>query len=83
MAGAALHILDILLATMDLSIAHDLEAGVAIDAVQCIFTTRELGDGLVIIVQAIDGLVGARVELDIAKAVIAPVMAGITLRVGN
>jgi hypothetical protein len=83
MTGAAAHILDVLLAAVDLTIAHDLKASVTVGAVQRIFAAGELSNGLVVIMQAVEGLIGARVELDVAQAVIAAVMTGITLRVGN
>jgi len=53
----------------------------AIDAVQGPFATRELSDRLVVIMQSVGGLIGAWVELHIAQAVIAAIMAGIALRV--
>ncbi len=82
-AGAAAHVLDLLLIVVDVTIPHGLLAGVAIGAVQGVLAAGELGDRLVVIVQAVGGLILAGVKLHIRQAVITAVMACIALCVGH
>ena len=62
MAGFALDVLDLLFIAIQTSIPHYLGAGMAVDAVECIFAFCELGNGLVVIVQAVGGSILARLE---------------------
>ena len=55
----------------------------AVHAVQGPFTTGELGDRLVVIVQAVGRVVRSRLELHAAQVVVAAVVAGVALRVGH
>ena len=55
----------------------------AVNVIQCVFAGRKLGDWLVVILQAIRGLVGAGHKRHRAQVIIAAVMTGIALRVGN
>ena len=55
----------------------------AVDAVQGPLTARKLGNRLVVIMQPVGGLVGARLEVHVPQIVIAPVVAGIALGVGD
>ncbi len=56
-AGLASDVLDVFLVRMNISITHCFGAGVAVDAVQGVFAFRELGNGLIVIMQAISRLV--------------------------
>src|SRR3990170_1466934 len=53
----------------------------AIHAIQCPLATHELGDGLVIIVQAVNRLVSTRVELHLAQVIVSTIVAGVALPV--
>ncbi len=83
MAGFAAGILNVELAAVQVSIPHRLGAGVAVDAVQGIFTFRELGDGLVIVVETVHRIVRAGLEGHRSQIVIAAVVAGVTLGIGD
>ena len=83
MAGFALDILDVFHTGMNVAVSHRFRARMAIDAIKCVFAGRKLGDWLVIILQAIRGLVGAGHKRHRAQVIIAAVMTGIALRVGD
>jgi hypothetical protein len=61
MASLALNVLDIGLVGMNIAVAHGFGAGVTINTIQRVLAFGELGDGLIIILQAIrrKGMVGA------------------------
>ena len=80
MAGLALNILDLQFTRVDIPVAHGFGAGMAVDAVQRIFAFCELGDRLIITMQAVYRLVGTRHKGHRSQVVIASVVAGIALR---
>ena len=79
MAGLALDILDLQFIRVDIPIAHGFGAGMAIDAIQCIFAFCELGDRLIIIMQSVRRLIGTRHKRHRSQLVIAAVVAGVAL----
>ena len=81
MTGFALNILDIHFAAVQVPIPHRLGTGMAINAVERPFTTGELGNGLVVIMQPVSGEVLAGGEGHRAQVVVATVVAGIALGV--
>jgi len=64
---------------MQITIAHDLITGMAINAVECVFTQDELGNGLVIIIDAPGGMIGPLNEFHLPQIVIAAIVAGVAL----
>ena len=79
--GAALDVLDFLLIAVNLAVAHDLLASVAIGAVQCVLAAGELGYRLVIIFHTRHGRVSALIKGHLAQVVVPAVVAGIALGV--
>ncbi len=81
--GLALDVLDLLFIAVQAPIPHRLGAGMAVNTIEGVLAFRELGDGLVIIVQAVGGSIRARLESNGTQIVIAAVMAGVALGVRN
>ena len=83
MTSLALDILDLLFIAVQVPIPHRLGAGMAVNTIEGVFAFRKLGDGLVIIMQAIGGGIRTCLESEAAQIVVAAIMAGITLGIGN
>ena len=81
MTSLTLNILNLFFVGMNIAIPHDFGARMAINAIQRVFAFGKLCDGLVIVVQAVSGLVGALCKCHCAQIVIAAVMADIALRI--
>ena len=81
MAGFALDILDFFHVGMNVAISHGFCAGMAVNAVQRVFAFCKLRNRLIIIIQAVNGLVGACDKGHRTQVIISAVMAGIALRI--
>ncbi len=83
MAGLALDVLDLLFIAVQIPIPHRLGAGMAVNTIEGVLAFRELGDGLVIIMQAVGGSIRARLEGHRTQIIVAAVMAGVALGIGD
>ena len=83
MAGFALNVFDGRLVFVDVTIPHGFVTGVAVHAVEGVFTFGKLGDWLVVVVKSVGGLVGTFVESHCPQVVVAAVVTGIALIVGD
>lgn len=81
MTGFTLHVLNVFLIGVDVAVAHDFAASMAVHAVEGVFALSELRDWLVVIVDAQGGMITAFGESHCAQVVVAAVMAGIALGV--
>ena len=83
MAGLALDVLDLCFIRVNIPVAHGFGPRMAINAVQCVFAFCKLSDGLIVIMQTIDRLVGALNERHRAQIIVTAVVTGIALCIGN
>ena len=82
MAGLALDILNFLLVAVNIAITHGLNAGMAVHAIEGVFAASEIGDGLIIVVKPVGGLIRPFDKGHRPQIVVAPVVAGIALSIG-
>ena len=83
MTGLALDILDLLFIAVQIPIPHRFDPGMAVNAIECVLAFRELSDGLVVVMQTVCGGILARQECNRMQIVIAAIVAGIALGVGD
>lgn len=81
--GLALHILNILLARMDVAVAHYFIAGVAVHTVEGVLALREVRDGLIVVLRSCGRVIIALDEGHRPQVIIAAVVTGIALGVWN
>ena len=83
MAGLALDVLDLFFIAIQASIPHRFGPRMAVDAVQRPLAAGKLGNGLVIIMQPVRRLVLPRLEGHRAEIIVASVVAGVALGIGD
>lgn len=83
MACLALNVLNLRLIRVNVTIAHRLITRVTVDTVECPLAARKLRDGLIVILLAVQRGVITLNECHRTQIVVAAIMTGVALCIGN
>lgn len=83
MTRLAPDVLDFLLVAVYVAITHGFDTGVAVQTVKCVLAAGEFGNWLIVFVKAVSGLIVPFNKGHLSQIVVSPVVAGVTLCVGD